>query len=119
MADAAPVAMVVEDEEMLAEIVGWALEDAGYSVIRAGDGEAALRSLDDVSKLDLLVTDIRMPGRVDGWMLAEKVRERLPDVPVIYVSGYTAATPRNVPNSVFVQKPFRPEQLISAIGQVC
>ena len=118
MTDPSPLAMLVEDEDLLAEVVAWTLEDAGYAVIRAADGEKALFLLADVTRLDLLVTDIRMPGTIDGWTLAERIRDRLPDVPVVYVSGFSASAPRKVTNSVFVQKPFRPEQLISAIEKV-
>ena len=120
MGSRSPLAMVVEDEDMLAEIMSWALEDAGYRVIHASTGEAALAELDGLrTKLDLLVTDIRMPGQVDGWTLAERVRDRLPAVGVVYVSGYNPMTPRNVANSVFLQKPFRPEQLLTAVKTVC
>ncbi len=116
MEEAAPVALIAEDEDLLAEVVEWALEDAGYSVIRAADGEKALARLGRSTHIDLLVTDIRMPGLYDGWTLAEKVRDQLPDVPVVYISGFNAVTPRKVPNSVFLAKPFRPEQLIAAIA---
>lgn len=119
MGSRSPLAMVVEDEDMLAEIMSWALEDAGYSVIQAATGEAALAELDRVEgALDLLITDIRMPGRVDGWTLAEAVRARLPGVGVVYVSGFNPVTPRNVANSVFLRKPFRPEQLLTAVRTV-
>ncbi len=119
MGSRSPLAMVVEDEDMLAEIMAWALEDAGYRVIQAATGEAALAEIDHLRiELDLLVTDIRMPGPVDGWTLAERVRDRLPDVGVVYVSGYSSVTPRNVANSVFLQKPFRPEQLLTAVKTV-
>ena len=116
MKEQARVALVAEDEELLAEVVEWALEDAGYSVIRASDGEKALASLEPSTRIDLLVTDIRMPGLYDGWTLAEKVRDRVPDVPVVYISGFYAVAPRKVPNSVFLPKPFRPDQLIQAIA---
>ena len=118
MEDRRQIALVAEDEDMLAEVVEWTLEDAGYDVIRASDGEAALASLQEGGRIDLLVTDIRMPGRYDGWTLAEKVRDQMPDVPVVYMSGYNAVAPRSVPKSIFVSKPFRPEQLIAAIAKV-
>jgi len=106
--------LVVEDEEMVREIVTWALEDLGFDVIGAASGDEAIGLIED-GLVDLLLTDIRMPGGIDGWTLAEKARARIPDLPVIYVSGYSHEPPRMTRGSIFVQKPLRTESLRQAV----
>jgi CheY-like chemotaxis protein len=107
-------ALVVDDEEMVREIVVWALEDMGFDVVGASSGDQAVDLLGR-DAIDLLLTDIRMPGGIDGWTLAEKARAVMPDLPVIYVSGYSHEPPRMTKGSVFVQKPLRTETLRQAI----
>jgi len=107
-------ALVVDDEEMVREIVVWALEDMGFDVVGASSGDQAFDLLGR-DAIDLLLTDIRMPGGIDGWTLAEKARAVMPDLPVIYVSGYSHEPPRMTKGSVFVQKPLRTETLRQAI----
>jgi CheY-like chemotaxis protein len=86
-------------------------------VIHAADGEEALawcrRRVAEV-----LVTDIRLPGTVDGWEIAERCREQEPNLPVIYATGFSPATPRPVPGSLLLQKPYHPEQIVQAIQDV-
>lgn len=106
--------LVVEDEEMVREIVVWTLEDMGFDVLGASSGDQAVDVLGS-SEIDLLLTDIRMPGGIDGWTLAEKARAAMPDLPVIYVSGFSHEPPRMTQGSVFVQKPLRSETLRRAM----
>jgi CheY-like chemotaxis protein len=106
--------LVVEDEEMVREIVVWLLEDMGFEVVGASSGDQAV-GLFGKDAIDLLLTDIRMPGGIDGWTLAEKARALMPDLPIIYVSGYSHEPPRMTKGSIFVQKPLRTETLRQAI----
>jgi response regulator RpfG family c-di-GMP phosphodiesterase len=74
--------LLVEDEPLIREFVVEALRDAGYHVIHASTGEEAL----DLCKrhvADVLVTDVRLPGNIDGWQIAERCRESDPELPVL------------------------------------
>jgi CheY-like chemotaxis protein len=106
--------LLVEDEEMLRTILSEELADAGFEVLEAGDGEEALACFRE-QEPDLLLTDIRLPGALDGWDIAEALRERKADLPVIYMSGFSPVRPRQVPHSHFIRKPYRPSQLIELI----
>lgn len=81
--------LLVEDEEAVRSFSSRALTNKGYEVIEAGDGEEALEVMAELSEpVDLLVTDVIMPN-MDGTALVRKVREDYPDLPVIFMSGYT------------------------------
>ena len=82
--------LLVEDEALLLEVTRADLEDMGFETTCARDGAAALETLRSSGPFDGLVTDIRMPGEIDGWRLAALAREAAPDLPVIYVSGYSS-----------------------------
>lgn len=109
--------LVVEDEELLRELAVDALEDAGFDVIQAATGEEALcRCQEHVA--DALFTDIRLPGKVDGWDIAEHCRKARPNIPVVYATGYSPAEPRLVPGSRLFRKPYSPEQVIATIREL-
>ena len=84
---------------------------SGFQVVDAGSAEEALLRLKDIGVLDLLFTDIRLPG-MDGWSLASHVRALKPDAPVIYASG-NAERQELLPRSEFIQKPYRTEQIFA------
>lgn len=101
--------LAVEDEALLLDVLTAELEDYHYRVLQAPTGEAALSILrDNFDAIDLLVTDIRLPGPADGWTVAEEARRLRPDLPVIYVTGYAAQSQREVPGSILIPKPYRP-----------
>ena len=95
--------LVVEDEFMLRLELAEELGRAGWRVVEAGSGEEALSLLD--TNPDFLITDIRLPGSVDGWDVAEAARRRSPHLPVIYVSANPIDNQRRVPDSAFLGKP--------------
>lgn len=107
-----PIILVVEDELVVREVVAWELEDAGYTVLESDTAEQALKAIRE-QKVDLLFTDIRLPG-MDGWRLAEEARVLRPELPVIYATGYTVEEPRQVPDSCFLNKPYWPSAVIKA-----
>ena len=109
-----PRILVVEDETMLIEVVAAELAEAGYEVVTALTGEAAAAILAARLPIDLLFTDIRLPGDLDGWAVAEHARALQPGLPVIYVTGYSAEEPRQVPDSLLVMKPYRPSAIVQA-----
>ncbi len=110
--------LLVEDEALLLEVARADLEDMGYETVCASDGERALEVLQNADPLDALITDIRMPGELDGWHLAMRARELIPGLPVIYVSGYSPDQMRPVAGSVFLKKPYRFGDLQQALAEV-
>ena len=81
--------LVVEDDEQVRLTVVDMLTDLGYRVLRAGDAASALTVVDSGVHIDLLFTDVVMPGPLRSPELAKKARERLPNVAVLFTSGYT------------------------------
>ncbi len=117
MADKRTV-LVVEDEEMLLDAVTMEFEEAGFAVLGVGTAEEAYGLLQEGRAVDLLFTDIRLPGRLDGWDLAEHARALHPALPVIYVTGYSTEQPRQVSESLLVMKPYRMTAIVSAARQL-
>jgi CheY-like chemotaxis protein len=109
--------LVVEDEALVRELIVDELDDAGYLVLEAVTADEALEIL-DMRRVSLLFTDIRMPGSMDGWTLAEEARRRVPALPVIYTSGYSEERPRLVPQSIYLKKPYRASQVLAAIEKL-
>ena len=108
--------LLVEDDERVRRLVRFTLQGQGYAVTEAGGGEAALRLLTPDRKVDLLVTDLVMPG-IDGRELATRVRVLRPDVGVVFVSGYVPDLRRleGLPGAIFLPKPFTPLELIKTV----
>lgn len=110
--------LMVEDDALISIVIQDALEEAGFIVHHAAQGDEAEIALDDrAANIAGLVTDIRFGGGTDGWTLARKAREKRPHLPVVYVSGDSAHehTVQGVPGSIMLQKPFVPVQLITAL----
>ena len=112
---AAPRVLMVEDESLLLEVITADLEDAGFEVTAAASAEIAFDLLKEGLVVDLLFTDIRLPGAMDGWQLAEAARVLRPGLPVIYATGFTATPPRVIEGSLFFTKPYRASAVIRAI----
>ncbi|MFE1601106.1 response regulator [Methylobacterium sp. ID0610] len=107
--------LVVEDELLLLDLVTAELEDAGLTVHQAASADAALEMLATDLAVDVLFTDIRLPGPIDGWALAEEALRLRPRLKVIYATGFSGDAPRLAPGSLFFNKPYRPSAIISAI----
>jgi PAS domain S-box-containing protein len=80
--------LVVEDDPDVAEFTTAALKLLGYRILAASDGASALAGLQDVSRIDLLLTDVVLPGGMNGRDVAKKFQERFPDAKVLFISGY-------------------------------
>ena len=109
--------LVVEDEWIIRDMIAREIEDAGCHVLEADTAEEGLR-LFEQNAIALLFTDIRLPGRMTGWDLAEAVRRLRPELPVIYATGYSAEEPRVVPGGIFLRKPYLPTQVIGHIARL-
>ena len=115
------IILVVEDDKRVQRLTVDSLRELGYTVLHADDGEAALRKLEATPQVDLLFTDIVMPG-MNGRELATEATKRQPELKVLYTSGY-------VPNAVvhnatlgpledLISKPFSIDQLARKVRQV-
>jgi two-component system, OmpR family, response regulator len=101
-----PRVLVVEDNEILLETVTALFERQGLTVVTATTGEQALSVLrEHGAKIDWLFTDIRLPGMIDGWMVADEYRLSHPLRPVAYTSAAACDDRRTVVGSIFVEKP--------------
>jgi CheY-like chemotaxis protein len=116
--DHRPLVLVVEDEVILRDTVANELEDAGYEVITSLTGEGGLAVLEGSEPIELLFTDIRLPGFVDGWHLAEAARSLRPGLPIVYATGYRLELRRELAASRILTKPYRPSAVIHAFEQL-
>ena len=112
-----PTLLVVEDEPLVRELIVVELEDAGFDVLEADNGPTAVSILESPAPIALLFTDIRLPGGMSGWDIAERARALRPGLPVIYTTGYSRDDPRLVPGADFLTKPYRPAMVIDAISR--
>jgi CheY-like chemotaxis protein len=106
--------LVVDDEPLVLDMISQELTAQGFAVLEAETGEAALSIIESDQTVDVLFTDIRLPGELDGWRLAAMAHEAKPGLPVIYVTGYNVSRDAAVPGSVFLKKPYR----ASAIAEI-
>ncbi len=107
---------------MIRHIVEEALGDGGYQTVVASSGEDAVKLLDSADQTyRALVTDVNLGrGKMTGWDIARHARETTPDLPVVYMTGDSAAewAAQGVPNSILITKPFAPAQLLTAVSQL-
>ena len=105
--------LLVEDEELISELVADWLSERGFAVHETANARDAIAHLDSGKPVDLLFTDVNLPGDMDGAELAREVRRRRPEMPVIYTSGrvrWPDIAPL-VPRSMFLPKPFHEEDV--------
>jgi signal transduction histidine kinase len=115
--------LIVEDEPAVREIASAILGDLGYRVLEAADGEDAMRVFAaDPGRIDLLLTDVVLPGRVRGRALADSIRAARPEVRVLFMSGYTENSivhhGRLDDGVQLIGKPFKREQLARKVAEV-
>jgi len=109
--------LVVEDEVGVRQLAAESLEESGYRVLQAGDARAAV-SLLGRQRIDLLVSDVVMPGGMSGVHLAEEAWRRYRHLPVLLTTGYAEAIDRAAvqgQNFELLQKPFRPSDLAAKV----
>jgi len=113
-----PTILVADDEPTLRDVIAEFLADQGQVVLTASDGREAMCQLSK-QEVDILITDIVMPGGMNGFQLARKAKRMRPNLRIIYMSGYYAFEIRDA-GPVFgpvLQKPFRMAALLTAIGR--
>jgi CheY-like chemotaxis protein len=106
--------ILVEDDNVCSEVMGAALARGGMQVTSVADGAEAIALLDNGVCPDLLLTDIRLPGDWDGWLVARMYQDEWPGLPVIYMSASQPSTDQ-VDNSIYLRKPVCPNLLLRAV----
>jgi CheY-like chemotaxis protein len=110
--------LVVEDEDSIRLLVQYALESRGYTVLCAGDGTQALKlDKDHPGPIDILVTDLIMPG-LSGTELVEKIQASRPDLKILFITGNAESLPVDNPAMRLLAKPFSPSQLLDALQAI-
>ena len=112
--------LLVEDHGMVRKTICAQLQALGHEVSQAEDGSEALAKLERAdSYYDLLLTDIRMPGKLDGWSVAEHARRVHPKLPVLYATAFSNTPYRPVPRSIVLKKPFTTQMLSESLSRLC
>jgi two-component system, response regulator PdtaR len=113
-----PAILIVEDDFLLRVHSACLLGNAGFNVVEAENAEQALKRL-EAHKVDILFTDIHMPGNFDGLALARAVHNRWPHIKLLITSGQQRSRPEDIPDhGGFISKPFLPHQLLSEINNL-
>lgn len=111
--------LVVEDDPAVLDIIAETLENAGYRVETASSGKEALDVFEGNTDVDVLVTDIVMSGALQGTQLAQRIRLKSPDMPVVYLSGYANESVGHhsevVPEGIYLTKPVDQNSLVKAV----
>jgi two-component system, cell cycle response regulator CpdR len=117
-----PTILIVDDEEFLLEYVRIVLLRAGFTVLTARTGEEAWQLiLSSQNEIRLVLTDIVMPSSFDGFELADRVRRRQPDLPVLFMTGApledSSSANGLVSKRMLLRKPFDPGQLLAIVRE--
>lgn len=113
------VILTVEDETLLSAYLGEVLGDAGYQVVAAANADEAIEILEARDDIRIIITDINMPGSMDGLRLAAAVKDRWPPIKIIIATGKDAPRREEMPtDSEFLPKPYAPDRVLAAVSQV-
>jgi CheY-like chemotaxis protein len=113
--------LVADDDEAILELILTILRDEGYRVTPAINGDVALVILQQGLPFQLLITDIAMPGLLDGYALARKARELRPEMQIIYMTGFASMASvrsRGAPYGQTIVKPWTTQVLLAAVASV-
>jgi len=113
------IVLLAEDDALIGLALQVALEEGGYAVKHVSSGAEAMAAVDEPEiALAAIVTDIKLGAGADGWDVARHAREAIPAIPIVYMSGDSAHehSARGVPDSVMLQKPFAPAQVVTAVS---
>jgi CheY-like chemotaxis protein len=107
--------LVVEDEALMRLVVIESLHDAGFETLEAGDADEALEELAAHEDVSVIVSDINMPGEMDGIQLAREVKRARPDIHMLLTSGKVTPNPDEIPDGLFLAKPYSLATLVRAV----
>ena len=111
--------LLVEDEFLIRLTLAESLQDAGYEVVEAEDADEAMAHISE-RPVDLLLTDIQLPGPVNGNELAKRVRAVLPELPVIFMTGRPEPGEGHLSGrrELTIAKPYLPSEVCAAIARL-
>ncbi|MDU0343214.1 response regulator [Bosea rubneri] len=114
-----PIALIVEDEPLLMLHAVDIVEDAGFEVLEAANADEAVVILEGRDDIRVVITDVQMPGTMDGLKLANAVRDRWPPILIIVVPGHHKLQAGELPDDVrFLTKPYSERQMHEALSQL-
>ena len=117
-APAACTVLVVEDEFLIRMTLSEVLADEGYLVLEAGSGDEALTLLRAEPTVAILLTDIQLPGSVNGHALAQAARAERPDLPVIFMTGQPSMRGDGASGTAYVAKPYLPSEICRVVRRL-
>lgn len=109
--------LLVEDEFLIRFLISESLRDEGYTVLEATDGEEGLAVLLSGQPVDLMITDVRMPGGIDGMELTRRSKALAPARPVIVCSGHLMSS-EAAPGDIFLAKPYLADALVKEVTKL-
>ncbi|WP_176559540.1 PAS domain S-box protein [Rubellimicrobium roseum] len=112
------VILLVDDEDLVRQSTAEGLRDLGYEVVAVDNAAAALETIQGGLQPDAVVTDHMMPG-LSGAQLAAQLQERMPELPVLMITGYASLTPEQMQGLTVLSKPFRLADLVTLLGRLC
>ena len=113
------IILTVEDEFLVSEYLSGILNDEGYTVISVKSANEAIAVLESRNDIKLIITDVSMPGTMDGLKLAAAVRGRWPPIKIIITTGLRLPTKHEMPTgSLLLQKPYSPVSVVEAVARL-
>jgi CheY-like chemotaxis protein len=109
--------LIAEDDISIRGLMADFLRDVGYDVVEAGTADEAVAVFESGAVIDLLFSDVRMPGSMDGRELARRVEDRWPDTQILLTSAYPSGPTLHKPGR-FLAKPYRPFSLLGKIMSI-
>lgn len=108
--------LIVEDEPLVRMDISYQLQDLGFKVFEAANAAEAIAMLEVNDDIQIMFTDVDMPGGMDGLRLAAAVRDRWPPIKIIVTSGHRDISTRDLPTgSRFLNKPYKPQKVAAAM----
>ena len=108
--------LVVEDEPLIRMDVVATVEGAGFTAFEAGNADQAVRLLEERADIQVLLTDVEMPGSMDGVVLAHYAQAQLPAIKIIVTSGRRKIEAKDLPpQAAFLGKPCRPDHIVAKL----
>lgn len=121
MAKNRPVVLIVDDDDKVLDVAAIVLASLGFQVIPAANGDAALEIIKYYRGIDLLMTDIVMPGSLDGWELARRAKQLRPELGVVYTTGFADRQLEDKSSPGYgplLPKPWRADQLAAVVKRM-
>jgi CheY-like chemotaxis protein len=111
----APTMLVVEDEALVCMPIAEFLRDCGFNVLAAADADEAIGLVDAGDPVDVVFSDVRVPGGKDGFALVRRIRDHHPQTPVLLTSGYNTARDAGVAGLRVLAKPYFQAQVLDRL----